>query len=88
MDVQALCVNSFSLHGCENGHHAHLILNGVRLRSINSVGIHLILDFDVQVAVIPGVWCTRKRPSELFPCRDRDGILGIEDGLPRKETIK
>ena len=58
MGVQALWVNPFSLHGWENSHCAHFILDGVLLlRSADSVRLHLILDLDVQVAIIPGVWC-------------------------------
>lgn len=59
MGVQALRVNPFSLHGWKNAHYAHFILNGIRLWSINSVGMHLILDLDVQVAIISGVWRAR-----------------------------
>ena len=82
--IQALWVNPFSLHGGENDHYAHFILNGVRLRSLDSVRMHLILDLDVQVAIVSGVWCARKSSGDLFPCRDCYGLLGIEDSLSNR----
>jgi hypothetical protein len=88
MGVQALPVNPFSLHGWKNAHYAHFILNAIRLRSINCVGMYLVLDLDVQVAIISAVWRARKCSCDLLPCRDRYGLLGIEDGLSRKRQIE
>jgi hypothetical protein len=68
--------------------YAHFILNAIRLQSIDSVGMHLVLNLDVQVAIISGVWRARKSSGDLFPCRDRYGFLGIEDGLSRKRRIE
>ncbi len=87
MCIQALWVNPFSLHGWENAQYAHFILNAVPLQSLDSVGMHLILDLDVQVAIISGVWCARKSSGDLFPSRDCYGILGIEDSLSRTRRV-
>jgi hypothetical protein len=50
--------------------------------------VYLIIDLNVQVAVIPGVWRARESSGDLFPCRNRYGVLGIEDGLSRKRCIE
>jgi len=61
----------------------HLILELALLRLVCgvSLSLDLILERDIQITVIPCVWCAGEDAVDLLAFVDGQGLRGVEDGL-------